>query len=254
MVNIISTNTVLTERRKVNILVYGAPGTRKTLSIATLPNPIIISSEQGLLTLREYDIPVIEVKSVAEVFEALEYVEKSDYDSVAIDSLSEIASFILDEAVENITAKAVSKVQGKTGRKVDADEVDINGMAPYNDLLKVGTKLSRRIRDLPQHVYAICRATKTQVQEGGPKKWYPLFPGQKLGDAMCHDFSIILAAREITVEGKNYYCFQAQSDTEWAARDRSGALGNVDKNGKFNPMEKQDLSAIIDKILGVVKQ
>ena len=48
----------------VKVLVYGKAGSGKTRRCATAQKPLIISEEAGLLSLREYDIPVIEIKSI----------------------------------------------------------------------------------------------------------------------------------------------------------------------------------------------
>ena len=48
----------------VKMLVSGPPGAGKTRLCATLPNPIILSAESGLLSLAECDLPAIEIKHI----------------------------------------------------------------------------------------------------------------------------------------------------------------------------------------------
>ncbi len=47
----------------VKVLVYGAAGAGKTSLIKTLPNPVVLSAEGGLLSISDADIPFIEVKA-----------------------------------------------------------------------------------------------------------------------------------------------------------------------------------------------
>ncbi len=48
----------------VKVLVYGAAGVGKTALIATLPSPIVLSAEGGLLSLQEIDMPYVEISSI----------------------------------------------------------------------------------------------------------------------------------------------------------------------------------------------
>ena len=50
--------------RGIKCLVYGESGVGKTVLCSTAPDPIIISAESGLLSLRKKDIPVIEINSL----------------------------------------------------------------------------------------------------------------------------------------------------------------------------------------------
>jgi len=46
----------------VKILVYGQAGSGKTSLIRTLPNPLVLSAEAGLLSIQDADLPYIEIK------------------------------------------------------------------------------------------------------------------------------------------------------------------------------------------------
>ena len=61
-INLQSTNTVV--NAGIKMLVYGAAGTGKTCLIPTLPSPVILSAEGGLLSISDHNIPFIEVKSM----------------------------------------------------------------------------------------------------------------------------------------------------------------------------------------------
>src|SRR6056300_1547395 len=83
----------------VKLLVYGQAGAGKTSLIRTLPSPVVLSAEGGLLSLSGSDIPYIEVTDMATLNEAYIWVTQSDeakqYGSVALDSISEIAEVVL---------------------------------------------------------------------------------------------------------------------------------------------------------------
>ena len=74
----------------LKVLVYGASGAGKTrLCGTTGGNTVIISAESGLLSLRDSDIPVIEVQTLEDVFEAYQFVgqsqEASHFEWVCLD-------------------------------------------------------------------------------------------------------------------------------------------------------------------------
>ena len=79
----------------VKVLVYGQAGAGKTSLIKTLPSPIVLSAEGGLLSIQDADLPFIEITSMTELQEAYTWLTSSDeaksYKSVALDSISEIA-------------------------------------------------------------------------------------------------------------------------------------------------------------------
>ena len=72
-----STNK-LAETRGVKALVYGKAGSGKTRLCATVPSPLILSCESGLLSLRSHNIPVIEIDTEKDLLEAHEWITKSD--------------------------------------------------------------------------------------------------------------------------------------------------------------------------------
>src|SRR5690554_5487299 len=83
----------------LKILVYGGAGAGKTTLCKTMPgNPVIISAEGGLLSLRDVDIPVIEVSNLQDVHDAYTFLmddpEGQKFDWVALDSISEIAEVV----------------------------------------------------------------------------------------------------------------------------------------------------------------
>ena len=86
-INLQSTNTITAKNLKV--LVYGQAGAGKTSLIPTMPKPIILSAEGGLLSIAGSDIPFIEVTDMAALREAYAWLANSD-EAKAFDSVAQI--------------------------------------------------------------------------------------------------------------------------------------------------------------------
>ena len=64
---IILKRTSAVEPAFVKALVYGLSGAGKTTLLPSLPNPVVLSAEAGLLSIRGSDIPFIEIKSMEDL-------------------------------------------------------------------------------------------------------------------------------------------------------------------------------------------
>ena len=216
------TRTSDTSHQHLKVLVYGAAGSGKTTLCATAKDCIIISAESGLLSLRGYDLPVIEVTSLVEVQEAYKYLTESDeaksYRWVCIDSLSEIAEVVL----------AAEKKASKDPRKA------------YGELQDRMAQLIRAFRDLPRNVFMTAKAEHIQ-DESGAMLWMPTMPGKKLPQSLPYFFDEVFAMRVKEVDGETKRALQTSSDGIWTAKDRSGALAQF---------EEPNLEAIYNKIIG----
>ena len=99
----------------VKAIVYGESGAGKTLLCSTLPAALLINAEGGLLSLKSDNVrrvygdqaltpnvPVISVSSLKDVHEVYQWLSTSGdsyhYGSIYIDSLSEIAELVLEDA------------------------------------------------------------------------------------------------------------------------------------------------------------
>ncbi len=191
----------------VKLLVYGQSGAGKTSLIPTLPRPLIISAEGGLLSIADADLPYVEVSSIETLREVYTWLTKSEeaaqFDSVALDSISEIAEVVL----------SAEKAATKDPRKA------------YGEMQDVMASLIRSFRDLPgKHVYFSAKLEKSQ-DEMGRILYAPSMPGQKLGQLLPYYFDEVLALRvEKDAQGDPLRTLQAQPDGLWAAKDRSGKL------------------------------
>ena len=211
--------------KQVRMLVYGQAGAGKTSLIPTLPNPVIMSAEAGLLSIAGSNLPFIEITSVDTLNEAYRWVtesqEAAQFESVALDSISEIAEVVL--ANEKATAKDPRQA--------------------YGALQDVMGAVIRSFRDLPdKHVYFTGKLEKSQ-DEMGRVLYSPSMPGAKLGQQRPYFFDLVLPLRvEKDSEGNTIRTLQCQFDGLWTAKDRSGRL---------DPWETADLGSVIRKIQGV---
>ena len=206
----------------VKLLVYGQAGAGKTSLIPTLPNPIVLSAEGGLLSIQDAELPYIEITTMAELQEAykwlLESPEAAQFESVAIDSISEIAEVVLNYE-----------------KKINKDP-----RAAYGSMQEQMADIIRVFRDLPaKHVLMTAKLEKTQ-DEMGRVLYAPSMPGNKTGQSLPYFFDEVLALRvERDAEGNSQRALMCDSDGLWLAKDRSG---------KLESWEAPDLSMIIAKI------
>jgi phage nucleotide-binding protein len=208
----------------VKVLVYGQAGAGKTSLIKTLPSPIVLSAEGGLLSIQDADLPFIEIASMTDLQEAYKWLTEADeakaFKSVALDSISEIAEVVL-----NAEKKAT-----KDPRQA------------YGAMQEQMADIIRAFRDLPgRHVYMSAKLEKTQ-DEMGRVLYAPSMPGNKTGQALPYFFDEVLALRvEKDGDGNTQRALMCDSDGLWLAKDRSG---------KLDAWEAPDLSAVIAKIGG----
>lgn len=208
----------------VKLLVYGQAGAGKTSLIPTLPNPIVLSAEGGLLSIQSANVPFIEITSMEHLKEAYKWLTESaeakGFQSVALDSISEIAEVVL-----NFEKKAT-----KDPRQA------------YGAMQEQMADIIRAFRDLPgRHVYMSAKLEKSQ-DEMGRMLYAPSMPGNKTGQQLPYFFDEVLALRvEKDGDGNTQRALMCDSDGLWLAKDRSGRLG---------AWEAPDLGAIIAKIGG----
>lgn len=208
----------------VKLLVYGQAGAGKTSLIKTLPDPIVLSAEGGLLSIQDADLPFIEINDIETLREAYKWLAESSeakgFKSVALDSISE-----LGEVVLNAEKKAT-----KDPRQA------------YGAMQEQMADIIRAFRDLPgRHVYMSAKLEKTQ-DEMGRVLYAPSMPGNKTGQALPYFFDEVLALRvEKDGDGNTQRALMCDSDGLWLAKDRSG---------KLESWEAPDLGAIISKMQG----
>jgi phage nucleotide-binding protein len=210
-------------RNGLKIIVFGASGAGKTSLIKTLPNPVILSAEAGLLSINDAEIPYIEIRNVADLMEAYQWAstsaEANHFESVALDSISEVAEVVL----------ANEKRKNKDAR------------AAYGELQQTMMDVLRSFRDLNgKHVYMSAKMEKAQ-DEQGRILYSPSMPGSKLGQQIPYLVDECYALRtEKDQDGVVQRALMTQSDGLWSVKSRA----------KLDTWEAPDLGAIIRKVGG----
>lgn len=209
----------------VKVLVYGKAGSGKTRLCATAPKPIILSAEAGLLSLRNHDIPVIEIKSIDDLDEAYKWLttnkKAATFETICLDSISEIGEIVL----------AAAKASHKDARQA------------YGELIDYTLKTIKAFRDLPKkNVYFSAKETKLVDSITDTVTFQPGMPGAKLGAELPYFFDEVFnLGLGTTKEGKDYRFLRTASNFQYEAKDRSGVL---------NEKEEPNLTSIFNKING----
>lgn len=210
----------------VKVLVHGPSGIGKTRLCATAPKPIILSAESGLLSLREFKIPVMEINTVEDLIEAHQWFltnpHAKQFETVCLDSISEMGEKVLANA----------KKQVKDPRQA------------YGELIDKMTATVKAFRDLDGfNVYMAAKTEGVKDEISGAVLWGPSMPGTKMGPALPYLFDEVFAFRKNkTQQGVEYTYLQTSRDLQYEAKDRSGSL---------DLMEEPNLTKIFNKIRGV---
>ena len=205
----------------LKILVHGPPGAGKTRLCATtgdLERTLIISVEGGLLSVRDWDIDVVQVRTIDDVYEVYEFLKGPDHDYtwVCLDSISEIAEIVL----------AGEKLRNRDARRA------------YGEMADTVFDLIRGFRNLNCHVLMTAKQGREEID--GRTLHTPLLPGRQLTLNVAYLFDEVFALRvETNSEGEVIRVLQTGRSRSYDAKDRSGSL---------NMFEEADLAAVAAKI------
>lgn len=219
-----STTDRETAKHGVKMLVYGAAGTGKTTLCGTAPSPMIISAEAGLLSLRKKSIPVAVVSTVQDVWDALTWcatnASKQGIRTICLDSISEIVE------------KCLSAEKQKTKDSRQA----------YGGMADQAITLVKAFRDLPGfHIIVTAKQTTGKDPVTGVEKAVPTTPGQQVGPALPYLFDLVLHSyTDRDAQGNTYHALRTRASFNADAKDRSGALDEI---------EYPDASNLIAKIM-----
>lgn len=207
----------------VKMLVYGQAGAGKTSLIPTMPSPVVLSAEGGLLSILEADVPYIEIATLDDLYDAYAWLSGPDghqFASVCLDSISEVAEVVLAHEL-----------------KANKD-----GRAAYGELNAKMASLIRAFRDLPgKHVLMTAKLEKAQ-DEMGRILYGPAMPGKSLSMQLPYFFDFCFPLRvERDADGNAQRALMTDSDGLWLAKSRSHRLAQ---------WEAPDLGAIIRTIGG----
>jgi len=189
-------------------IIYGAPGSAKTPLINTAPRPILLACETGLLSMRNSNVPTYLATTTQLIDEFFKWFlnsnESKNYDTLCIDSASQLADIYLQAAMNGTSS---------SGKKV-------HGLAAYGEM---ATSVMGHLRPLyymaQKHAYVIC---KQNVENGMSR---PFFPGNQLNVDVPHlyDFILHLGIKNVPGAGQ-VKAFQCNETFDVLARNRTGNL------------------------------
>lgn len=208
----------------VKALVYGDAGRGKTWLCGTAPGAFIISAEAGLLTLRNKTIPGARANTFDDLKKIREWLIKegkaNGIQTVCIDSISEVAERCL--SAEKAKTKDPRQAYGEMATRT------IDEVKAYRDLAGFNVLITAKQS-----------AVKDEVL--GTLKYQPTAPGQQVGPQLPYLFDLVMHA-DVGADnaGKQYHYLRTQSTFQITAKDRSGALDEI---------EYPDFTNIVTKML-----
>ena len=208
----------------VNLLLYGRSGIGKTCSLAYCPKPIILSAENGLLSLKSKAVPYIQIDDIEALRKAYTWLIKSDegkqYQTICIDSISEVCDQAMTECKQRI---------GNDPAKL------------YPELRASVLPLLSAFKSMPRHFVAIAHETTKQSQHDHLTA--PSVTGNKLSDDLPYVFDVVL---HYTLDGDGNRVVYTNADTGSVAKDRTGLL-----SPEIPDIDERFLCKIINKLTGV---
>lgn len=199
----------------IKAIIYGPPGSAKTPIINTCPNPVLLATEPGLLSMRGSKVPTWVAPTKAKIDEFFKWFELSaeskKFDTLAIDSISQMCDICLSESKK------------------------AHGLAQYGEMSDYVYPYLERLYFMPsKHMYLIA---KEQVTDAGVRR--PYFPGKYLPTQIPHKFDCILRTAKVNVPNVGEtLAFQCDGSYDIIARNRTGNL---------NFYEPPDFAALIKK-------
>jgi phage nucleotide-binding protein len=160
----------LEKNPKVNMLLYGPPGSGKTTIAGTFPKPLYLNIEAGVNTLMGEDIDFVDINEWEDVKEVYNALLEGDleYESVIIDSVTELMK------------KRSLEIQGSRQSLRIQD---------WGTLIREIEEMMRRFRDLPHHVLFIFAEEENKVGDEMVKR--PSVSGRTLSTTACGFVDIV---------------------------------------------------------------
>lgn len=207
----------------VKALICGEPGSGKTLTASTWPNPLYANAEGGLMSVAALNLPTVDITDsgvMLELKNALmqppavrEKMLGTPVDTVIIDTIDEVARLLVKERLEQTNK-------------------DTMAIADWGWLGESLRSMIRAYRNLPLNVIFNCHLKSVEDADSGSQYFKPAIQGA-MGDEIAGyvDIAGVLTARPITevIEGKTHRrivrLLQTFPDVKrpWI-KDRSGKL------------------------------
>lgn len=212
-------------RTGVKMVAYGPAGAGKTPLINTAPRPVLMACEAGLLSMKGSTVPTWYAGNVAQIEEFMKWLfgsaEAAQFDTVCIDSISEMSEIVLKEA----------QARNRDGR------------AAYGELSRLVMKWLNNLYNMPnKHMYLTAKLAKSE--EDGAQVKVPYFPGQDLNVKVVHMYDVIAYIDKAKIPNI--------VEPQLAIRTSGNVMMRVrDRSGKLAELEPPNLAALFAKALTV---
>lgn len=200
---------------KPTMNIYGEPGVGKTTFVSYAPKLLLISAEGGETSIHKTPNKpdIIEASSLKDLGEIYLWLKAGDhpYESVAIDTLTEVQKIALVDIVREESTKKPNK------------DPDIPTIPDYGLLGKRMSKAVRAFRDLPMNVFFLCHTRVDKDEDTGV-----VSSGPNLTPAVATDVNAYVDAIFYIGMGKEgQRQILTQPHRRFVAKHRLGELPNV---------------------------
>jgi len=178
----------------VKALIYGDSGVGKTVLASSAPNPLFISVEGGLLSVRQFgrNPDVIAITEFTQIKEVYEHIVNNldNWDTIVIDSLTELQRRSMEAVMKQVVAQNSRR------------DPDVPGLGEYGKNGEVIRKVIRRFRDLPKNVIFTCLTLDVTDNDTGLPIARPMLQGKLAAEVPAYmDLVGQLIVRRIPMEG-----------------------------------------------------
>jgi len=204
------------EDHNIKALIYGGPGTGKTVFAGTAENALFLSAEAGLLSIKDLSPEYVEINTMKDLLDAYSFLLKGGhkYKTVIIDSITEISNTLKDE------------IEKRTGKPMQLQD--------WGEIKKKLIAIFKEFRNLPMNVILIAQESYIN-DEDKIRKIVPSLDGKGATSAIPY-FMDIVGYMKVDIKGKR--TISTNNSVKYVTKDRSGCIGD-DCPADFSEWEKR---------------